>query len=473
MYLPDRTYVDVKVPSTATVSECIALVLRRAYETGKSSSTSNSNDKSKSSSQQLHCHAPQCYELRMHDGDGEPDEDFPALDRTREIKKFADDGEDEVEYCLCAIPGAAVPPPPPSPTTATTTTKGAGNGGAAAAGAKPQGAAASASASAAAALTSSGAAPSSSSSSSSSAFVSRDDFASERTRAQSLAAAAPGKRTLTIKDIPRKPPNSSRPASTKQVNPGDTVNDHISKFLRNIMVIKTSLLTDIFEFEISKDDKERLGLMSTTLDGDMDLYKLNVSEVQLRQKVFQDDPRFNSPNKARRAKNRDEGARPDLSSFMFDDLTAGRYKEYIVSKTNKTNLVQNKPQKRRMGIDNQKIYNKPLDAGFKKVTRGDVEISKVKSIEFHPTDELTFVIQFGSGAADGSSSDARDKVIWECECASPYECAEIVAKVSYLVNQVCREKAKKEKEMEKERQKTMFKTAIAGEIVMRGRPQGN
>ena len=57
---------------------------------------------------QLHAHAPQCYELRLHEGDGDPDEDFPALERSRQVKNFGDG--DEYEYVLCLIAGAEVPP---------------------------------------------------------------------------------------------------------------------------------------------------------------------------------------------------------------------------------------------------------------------------------------------------------------------------------------------------------------------------
>lgn len=42
--------------------------------------------------------SPQLYELRMHEGDGEPDRDFPALERTKQLKNF-----NESEYCLCEI----------------------------------------------------------------------------------------------------------------------------------------------------------------------------------------------------------------------------------------------------------------------------------------------------------------------------------------------------------------------------------
>jgi hypothetical protein len=43
-------------------------------------------------------------------GDGEPDEDFPALDRHRTLKQFGNVSE----CCLCVKKGAATPPPVPA-----------------------------------------------------------------------------------------------------------------------------------------------------------------------------------------------------------------------------------------------------------------------------------------------------------------------------------------------------------------------
>ena len=41
-------------------------------------------------------------------GDGEPDEDFPALDRKRILKQFGNVSE----YCMCRKSGVPVPPVP-------------------------------------------------------------------------------------------------------------------------------------------------------------------------------------------------------------------------------------------------------------------------------------------------------------------------------------------------------------------------
>lgn len=78
----------------------------------------------------IYYHAPEYYELRLHEGilsspsyllmypgDGEPDEDFPALDRHRTLKQFGN----VTECCLCTKKGAPPPPAPSNAPAATTT----------------------------------------------------------------------------------------------------------------------------------------------------------------------------------------------------------------------------------------------------------------------------------------------------------------------------------------------------------------
>jgi SAPK-interacting protein 1 (Sin1), middle CRIM domain len=43
-------------------------------------------------------------------GDGEPDMDFPAIDKTMKLKAF-----NLNEFCLCTASDDAMPPPPPPP----------------------------------------------------------------------------------------------------------------------------------------------------------------------------------------------------------------------------------------------------------------------------------------------------------------------------------------------------------------------
>ena len=51
-----------------------------------------------------------CHVSCMRLGDGEPDMDFPAIDKTMKLKAF-----NLNEFCLCTASDDAMPPPPPPP----------------------------------------------------------------------------------------------------------------------------------------------------------------------------------------------------------------------------------------------------------------------------------------------------------------------------------------------------------------------
>jgi len=88
VYLPNRTPMAVEVRASASVHDVIVAVLKQhRAERRRPALRDGSN----------------CYELRLHEEDGYPDEDFPALDRARQISNFAQGGAHE--YCLCEIPG--------------------------------------------------------------------------------------------------------------------------------------------------------------------------------------------------------------------------------------------------------------------------------------------------------------------------------------------------------------------------------
>jgi len=85
IYLPTRKSVELSVPDECTVSDTLTECLRAA----RGADMELAGDST-------------CYELRLHDGDGEPDDDFPALDRARKIKNY---GRQHVnEYVLVAVP---------------------------------------------------------------------------------------------------------------------------------------------------------------------------------------------------------------------------------------------------------------------------------------------------------------------------------------------------------------------------------
>ncbi|KAH9246981.1 hypothetical protein BASA81_015412 [Batrachochytrium salamandrivorans] len=77
IFLPDRTPLEIRVSKTATVEHAIVAVLERTLIQGKR----RKNYKG--------------FEMRMHDEDGIPDEDFPALDASQNIAEIG-----AGEYCL-------------------------------------------------------------------------------------------------------------------------------------------------------------------------------------------------------------------------------------------------------------------------------------------------------------------------------------------------------------------------------------
>jgi len=95
IYLPDYSSLTVQVHEANNFDEVIRKILNVHRELGQEPP--------------LHYHAPQFYELRMHEGDGEPDKDFPALDRAKTLKQFYERCL-ENELCLCEVDEDAAPP---------------------------------------------------------------------------------------------------------------------------------------------------------------------------------------------------------------------------------------------------------------------------------------------------------------------------------------------------------------------------
>lgn len=84
IYLPDCSEMEIYVVPSWKMGKLIELILREHEEQDLEPA--------------LDYNIPTKYELRMHEGDGEPDRDFPAFDREKSIEHFNFD-----EYCLCEI----------------------------------------------------------------------------------------------------------------------------------------------------------------------------------------------------------------------------------------------------------------------------------------------------------------------------------------------------------------------------------
>lgn len=69
IFVPNRDEMNIELYEVSTVDESIQTILR--------------THRAESRQPELYYGHPECYELRLHDQDGYPDEDFPALDRSR------------------------------------------------------------------------------------------------------------------------------------------------------------------------------------------------------------------------------------------------------------------------------------------------------------------------------------------------------------------------------------------------------
>jgi hypothetical protein len=81
VYLPSTEAMEITCGENLTFSDLIRKVLQTHEEEGMRG---------------LRSYTPEYYEIRMHEGDGEPDRDFPALDLKKQLKNF-----NMNEYCLC------------------------------------------------------------------------------------------------------------------------------------------------------------------------------------------------------------------------------------------------------------------------------------------------------------------------------------------------------------------------------------
>ena len=375
IYLPDCSPLDFSIPEDATVDSAIAETLKFWEAQGGGGG----------GGLVLHSHAPQCYELRLHEGDGEPDEDFPALERGRQVRSFGEEGG-EFEYVLCQISGVDVPPK-------------------------------------------------------SSISLNFSRSASSATQGKKtvkiyIPSADPGK-------------NAKSFSYTDETTVGDLLKLVMQKVLLGLPMDKGAdgndrffLLTEVFDLQANEADRKRLKLSSNTLDEKVVLKNLKVEELWLRRREFADDTttKLDREGKKRPSQMDKDEQPPDFDKFLFDDYNAARYKEFDVIKKN----MFGKRQERRMGIDNAKIYNmkRGSNAGLKKVFTAYKLISAVRSIDFVIKEQTgglfgemdeeehfkTFRIVF-------DDAEKKNKTIsWEITAKDKDEASEIIAKIRYLKN---------------------------------------
>ncbi|OQR99815.1 hypothetical protein ACHHYP_04329 [Achlya hypogyna] len=369
IYLPNRTEMNLELYEISTVEESIQAILVTHRKEGRQPA--------------LYYGHPECYDLRLHDMDGYPDEDCPALDRSRKIKNFGDNGDHE--FCLCERPDAC-PPTEHSPDP------------------YRQG-------------------------STSGIHASLDN-------SMSIVRRFGGTNDKAILKIFMYAAHNLPHELTPICRPNDNYtvvalkDDMCGKDLLPVLAKKHRLpVLDEYVLKVSESEKIRLDLGSDEIDLDRLLKPLGLQEVTLARKVYADAPKVSAhvaptsdstevdENPIENLKN----VRPDPSTFMYNDVKAAMYKEWKVVKTNK----YRKRQHRMFGVDLHKVYNKKVGERAM-ISRTNIKVSErpISSITWlrFLTDPCEFQIHY--------SQPEEETIDYTAESA--YECAEIVAKLMYI-----------------------------------------
>ncbi|KAJ0407960.1 hypothetical protein ATCC90586_001988 [Pythium insidiosum] len=188
---------------------------------------------------------------------------------------------------------------------------------------------------------------------------------------------------------------------------------------------RLQLFHDQYVLKISDADRERLDLPSDEIDMQTKLRPLGIHEATLATKQYADAPQVAvAVSSVEDASNIDSRTRPPPETFMFNDVTAAMFKEWHVIKKNK----YGKKQHRMLGIDLNKVYNRKVGERVIK-SRNTTKIAErpITSVEWvrfmqDPTD---FQIYF---------KDSIEEIVTDYTADSPYECAEIVAKLKYILS---------------------------------------
>ena len=407
----------------------------------------------------LHYHAPDCYEIRMHEGDGEPDMDFPPMG-----KKTLAQMKVENEYCLCEVEGKNIPPPPPGTSPVSTVNhqyhpppppsgpgslirRSSSRGNAPPVPYDPN-----------AAMTLQVAGPESSVVSSyNSSGISASIDGSNDIRSNNDSSHF-GIRTL------------NRQGSFMQHDPltmtiiigeiHETLEVYSSMTLRDLLPEinkknKLRLFSDEFAFAIPEEDQVRMKIMSPITDLRVNVHSLGVQVLELQKRQYVDStvikpsssqqkspvpPQINTQHHLTNANvanlsnsnNNRKGEKEVLirgvnqhndhrpPPIMITNTTGGMYQEWTVVKKNKYGIRQD----RIFGVDAHKVYNKNTKVSGS-VHRAERLIADIRKIEMLDNDRRTFRILW---------ADDRDVYDIEYTCGNIDDCSQIVAKLLFLVS---------------------------------------
>uniref|UniRef100_A0A7S2WD06 CRIM domain-containing protein n=1 Tax=Mucochytrium quahogii TaxID=96639 RepID=A0A7S2WD06_9STRA len=368
-YLGDRSALEVRAPLGAKVSEAIECGIKAGLKLSKKLSRDARR-----------------YELRIHEEDGLPDLDFPALDGMMRIENFCEDSNPE--FCLCLKAGEF------------------------------------------------------DSSTEEESVEDEDEDQQQPMDATQLAETIAQKMGQKIVFIKIYLPELGA-YMTLQVKPGMKAVELLAQVQAKR---RLPLFTEEYQFTVKEEDRVSLGLLSDVIDMNTDLYESGIRNVELRRRKYADTPSEREPKPNRKKTSNDEfgdmkgfgeemsggpKTKFDPDNFVFNDLTAAVYEEWNVVKTNKWG----KRQRRVFGLDYQKIYNKKQRKDIGKnvlsnstVKRAERFVADVLTVNYSPSEPNCFSILWKdqTGVSDLSLK-------YEVE-DGPEAAAYIIAKMRYILS---------------------------------------
>ena len=416
----------------------------------------------------LHYHAPDCYEIRMHEGDGEPDMDFPPMG-----KKTLAQMKVENEYCLCEVEGKNIPPPPPGTSPTSTVNhhqyhppppssgssslirRNSSRGNAPPIPYDPN-----------ATLQITG--PDSSLVSSyNSSGISASIEGSTDLRSMDHRISGMNELHCGMRNLNRAGSFMQHDPITMTIIIGDvheSLEVYSSMALRDLLPEinkrnKLRLFSDEFAFAIQEEDQVRLKIMSPITDLRVNVHSLGVQVLELQKRQYVDSTVIIKPSSSQQkstipqpqittqqhhltnanvanlssnSQNDKKGIKDVLirgvnqhndhrpPPIMVTNTTSGLYQEWNVVKKNKYGMRQD----RIFGVDAVKVYNKnPKASGS--VHRAERMVADIRKIEMLENDRKSFRILW---------ADDRDVYDIEYTCANADDCSQIVAKLLFLVS---------------------------------------
>lgn len=388
IYLPDRTPMDVTVPTNSKVSDVIQMLLDRDRRAGGGRNLKLYPDASK-------------YELRIHEEDGLPDLDFPACDGDMDIENLCDGLEPE--FCICAKAGEDVD---------------LGNLPAEA----------------------------------------EDEFDVEGAHGTSFERLNQVLKEQSATLVKISLPENGFQTSIK-CTPGMTAVD----LLRIIQTKqRLPLFTEEYLFTVSEEERQELGLMSRKIEMKTDIYAANIRHLELSRRKYADapsqqdtstdrmEPDYRHRDRGSSAAIHEDGVEPvnikrttqpnrfNPDNVLFNDQMAALYEEWDVIKTNKWG----KRQRRVLGVDHQKVYNKKQEKDLGKnmlskdtVKRAERDIAEIRSFQVCADDPNCIEIRWKvpKDSNSNSTNTSKDDLSLKYEIAKgPEAAAYIVAKLQYL-----------------------------------------